>query len=248
VRWLLVLLLGLPLGVLSQHAFSQNKTETRELVGQIGSRSALLVLHSAERPDGSWQMTGEYILLPTFTRRFLEGERSPQLGVTTLKEGTSAILFGRPATGELRGSFRDGQFRGMRYGPGGQERERFEFSEDFPPMTGHSAEVACEAGDDRYASSLAYTLESGKLKGALEWRSKVGAEGHQCTVRAQEPRSARNGLAFGSAGCTVTLRDLGDYVKVSAEGCAAQCGSGAYLEPLIVDKRGNCRLLRPEPR
>lgn len=242
-KWALLLaLLAMPV------ASAQERAETVELVGQLGSRTALLVLHATERADGSWHMTGEYILLPTFTRRFVEGERSPQLGVATFKEGTSAILFGRPATGELRGTFRDGQFRGMRYGPGGQERERFEFSERFPSMDAYAAQVRCEAGDGRYASTLQYAVESGKLKDALVWRSRVGGEGHECTVRAQGQRPATNGLAFAAGSCTVLLKDLGDYVKVSAENCAAQCGSGAYLEPLVVDRRGNCHLLRPEPR
>ncbi len=241
-RWLGAFLL-LPLA-----AVAQGKTETREMVGQIGSRSALMVLHATERGDGGWRMTGEYLVLPSMTRRFLEGERSPQLGVTTLKEGTSAILFGRPATGELRGTLRDGSFRGTRYGPGGQERERFELSEEFPPMDGYAAEVRCDAGDGRYASTLSYAFEAGKLKEPLEWRSRVGSGGQQCAVRAASAEAVRGALRAASGPCTVTLRDLGDYVKVSAENCAAQCGSEAYLEPLLVDRRGNCRLLRPEAR
>jgi aspartyl-tRNA(Asn)/glutamyl-tRNA(Gln) amidotransferase subunit A len=52
------------------------------------------VLHATQRSDEGWQVTGEYLLLPTMTRRFLEGERSPQMGVTTLKE---AGAFGRTA-------------------------------------------------------------------------------------------------------------------------------------------------------
>lgn len=229
-------------------AVAQERSETVELVGHVGSRDALLVLHATERVDGSWHMTGEYIVFPTFTRRFLEGERSPQLGIATFKEGASAILFGRPATGELRGTFRDGQFRGMRYGPGGQERERFEFSERFPSMEDYSAEVRCETSEARYASTLSYAIEGGRLRGALEWRSRVRGEDHQCAVRAAAPRPDRKGLAFAQGDCVVALRDLGDYVKVSADNCAAQCGSGAYLEPLVVDRRGHCHLLRPEPR
>ena len=240
--WLALLLLC-PLA-----AFAQGKTETREMVGQIGSRSALMVLHATERADGGWRMTGEYLILPSMTRRFLEGERSPQLGVTTLKEGTSAILFGRPATGELRGTLRDGHFRGTRYGPGGQERERFELTEEFPPMDGYAAQVRCDAGDGRYSSTLGYAFEAGKLKEPLEWRSRVGSDGQQCAVRAEASKIVQGALHAASGPCTVTLRDLGDYVKVSAEGCAAQCGSEAYLEPLLVDRRGNCRLLRPEAR
>ena len=48
--------------------------------------------------------------------------------------------------------------------------------------------------------------------------------------------------------CRVTLRDLGDYVKAAAENCTEACGSQAYLEPLLIDRRGNCRLLRPEAK
>jgi hypothetical protein len=219
-----------------------------ELVGHIGSRATLLVLHSAQRPEGGWQVSGEYVILPTLVRRYLEGERSPELGVTTLKEGTTAILFGRDPVGELRGTWRGGTFRGMRHGPGGQERERFEFSEEFPPMTGYSAGVRCEARDAGYASSLAYAVEGGKLK-SLDWRATLTPSGHSCTVAAAEQREFRGGLQFGSSGrCSVTLRDLGDYVRVSAENCAGLCGSQAYLEPLLVDRRGGCRLLRPESR
>jgi hypothetical protein len=234
--------------VASFQAWGEGKTETREMVGQIGSRNALLVLHATERADGGWHMTGEYLILATLQRRFLEGERSPQLGVTTLREGTSAILFGRQPTGELRGTLRDGQFRGTRFGPGGQERERFEFGEDFPPMDGYGAEVRCEASDTRYVSTLQYAVEGGKPKGPLQWYSRVGTDGHQCSVRAEPMRAERGGLRFASGSCTVTLRDLGDYVKVAAENCTALCASEAYLEPLLVDRRGNCRLLRPEAR
>src|SRR5436190_23034014 len=41
---------------------------------------------------------------------------------------TTLFRSGRPATGELRGTWRGGIFKGTRFGPGGQERERFEFS------------------------------------------------------------------------------------------------------------------------
>jgi hypothetical protein len=232
---------------LSVSSFAQDKTESRELVGHIGSRDALLVLHATQRPDAGWQLAGEYLLLPTMTRRFLEGERSPQMGVTTLKEGTTAILFGRPATGEMRGTWSAGAFKGTRYGPGGQERERFEFSEEFRPMDAYSAAVRCEAGDERYASSLHYSVEAGRLK-TFEWTSKLAPSGHTCALGnlAQQPISG--GLRFASGSCSVTLREIGDNVKIDAEGCAARCGSAAYLEPLLVDRRGNCRLLRADGR
>src|SRR2546425_7831705 len=142
MRWPLLFAALLPGVVLAD--------ESRELVGQVGSRSALMALHATERSDGGYQLSVDYIVLPTLARRFLEGERSPELGVTTLKEGNTAILYGRPATGELRGTWRGGMFKGTRYGPGGQERERFEVSEEVPPLEGYSATVRCEVGDGRY--------------------------------------------------------------------------------------------------
>ena len=226
---------------------AQDKTETRELVGHIGSRDALLVLHANQQADGGWQIAGEYLLVPTMTRRFLEGDRSPQMGVTTLKEGTTAILFGRPATGELRGTWRAGVFKGTRHGPGGQERESFEFSEEFPAMDAYNAAVRCEAGDDRYASSLSYSIEAGRLK-AFDWRSKLAKGGHACAIGKLEQQAFSGGLKFSGDGCSVTLREVGENVKVAAEGCARLCGSEAYLEPLLVDRRGRCRLLRPDAK
>src|SRR5882762_7655636 len=107
MKWALLLAALLP------RAVSADETsETKELVGQVGSRSALMVVHATQRADGGWQLTGEYVLLPTLARRFVEGERSPELGVTTLKEGSTAILYGRPASGELRGAWHGGLFKG----------------------------------------------------------------------------------------------------------------------------------------
>jgi hypothetical protein len=242
VKGVLVLLL-----CFSTTVSSQDRTESRELVGHIGSRDALLVLHATERADSGWQLTGEYLLVPTMTRRFLEGERSPQMGVTTLKEGTTAILFGRPATGELRGTWRAGAFKGTRHGPGGQERESFEFSEEFPSMDAYSGTVRCEAGDERYASALVYSIEAGRLK-AFEWRSRLAQSGHACSVAKLQQQPYSGGLKFAGSGCIVTLREVGENVKVAAEGCSKLCGSEAYLEPLLVDRRGRCRLLRPDAK
>jgi hypothetical protein len=232
---------------LAAPVLSQESTESRELVGHIGSRDALLVLHATQRPDAGWQLTGEYLLLPTMTRRFLEGERSPQMGVTTLKEGPTAILFGRPPTGEMRGTWSAGIFKGMRYGPGGQERERFEFSEEFRPMDAYSAAVRCEAGDERYASTLSYSVEAGRLK-AFEWTSKLAPVGHTCALGNLAQQPFAGGLRLASGKCSVTLREVGEHVKVAAEGCAQFCGSAAYLEPLLVDRRGHCRLMRPDAK
>ena len=228
-------------------AWSQHRSETKELYGTMGGRNALLVLQATQRPDGGWQVAGEYVLLPTMVRRYVEGERSPEIGVTSLKEGTSPILFGRPPTGELRGTWREGKFAGTRYGPGGQERERFELSEDFPSLEGYSGAVRCDAREGNYSSTLAFTVESGKLR-SLDWRSRVAPSEHTCSVGALAQRPLKGGRLAGAGNCRVTVRDLGDFLRVAAENCSAQCGSQAYLEPLLIDRRGNCRLLRPEAR
>jgi hypothetical protein len=237
---LLAILMLAPLAAWAQ-------TETRELGGQIGSRPALLVLHASRTPEGAWQMAGEYIVMPTLQRRFLEGESSPEIGVTTLREGTTPILFGRPSTGELRGTLRAGVFKGARFAPGGQERERFEFSEEFPAMDSYSANLHCDASDARYSSSLSMAVEAGKLQ-SFEWRSKVAPAGHVCQLANPQQESFKGGLRFSAGRCNVTLREVGDYLRLAAENCTEQCGSQAYLEPLFIDRRGNCRLLRSESR
>ena len=158
----LLLLLLMPVAALAQ-------TETLELGGQLGSRPALLVLHASRVPEGEWQIAGEYIVLTTLQRRFLEGEASPQIRVTSLREGTSPILFGRPTTGELRGTWKGTSFRGTRYAPGGQERERFEFSEGFPSLEKYSANIHCDVGEGQYSSTLNLAIDAGKLR-SIDWR------------------------------------------------------------------------------
>jgi hypothetical protein len=236
VKWLLSLV--------AASAFAQEKTE---MIGQLGGRSTLLVLHSTRSADGSLRHTGEYVVLPALLRRFVDGESSPEIGVTTLREGTTPILFGREPTGELRGSLRGGAFKGIRYGPGGQERERFEFSGQFPEMSSYKASVRCQMRDAGYSSNLTYAVDGGTLK-SFEWRANVSPSGHSCNVLTKEQRPFKGGLQFAAGRCEVTLRDLGVYVRVSAENCMDACGSQAYLEPVLVDKRGACRLLRPESR
>jgi hypothetical protein len=233
--------------LISLPAFSQVQTESRELAGQLGGRAALINLYATELPDGGARVTGEYVILPTLQRRYLEGERSRQLGVTFLREGTSAILYGRPETATLQGTWSGGTFKGARYGPGGQLREQFEFNENFPPMDAYSASVRCETTEGRYSAALAYGIEGGKLK-SIEWRSKVSPGEHSCNVTGLEQRPFNGGLRFASGRCSVTLRELGEGVRVAAEDCAQMCGSQGYLEPVLVDRRGNCQLLRPQAR
>ena len=221
--------------------------QSHELIGQMGGRSAMLQIYETARADGSARLTGEYWILAPLYQRFLEGERSKQLGVTFLKEGNSPILYGRPGTATLQGTWSAGVFRGTRFAPGGQERERFEFHEKFPGMEGYSVEARCELADGRYASTLELAVEQGKLR-RLDWRSRVAPAGHVCAVVAEEQQPFEGGLRFASGRCRVTLRDLGEYVRVSAENCGEACGSQAYLEPVLLDRGGGCQLMRPLQR
>lgn len=218
-----------------------------ELLGQMGARAALLQLHEALQPDGSARLSGEYWILKPLQQKFLEGERSKQLGVTFLKEGRSPILYGRPGTATLQGTWSGGVFRGTRYAPGGQERERFEFRAAFPSMQAYGAEVRCEPAAGRYSSSLEYAAAEGVLQ-RLDWRSRVEPSGHACALVDLKQQPMEGGLRLVAGRCTVTLRDLGEFVRVSAEHCAEFCGSQAYLEPVLVDKGGGCRLLRAPER
>lgn len=228
-------------------AVAQDAGELREMIGQMGGRAALMSLYVTPRADGSARLSGEYLILPTLQQRFVEGERSRELGVTFLKEGNSPILYGRPGTASLQGTWSSGTLRGTRYAPGGQERERFEFGEQFPAMEAYGAQVRCETSAGRYSATLAYSVAEGKLK-SFEWRSRVGPANHTCAVADLAQQSYAGGLRFAAGRCKVTLRDLGDYVRVSAEDCAEQCGSQAYLEPVLVSRDGACQLLRPQPR
>jgi hypothetical protein len=221
------------------------QTETLELGGQLGSRPALLVLHASRIPEGEWQIAGEYVVLTTLQRRFLEGEASPQIRVTSLREGTSPILFGRSPTGELRGTWKGTTFRGTRYAPGGQERERFEFNEEFPSLEKYSANLHCDAGDGQYSSTLDLAVDTGKLR-SIVWRSKLGASGHVCTIADAEQQPMQGGLRFAAGQCVMTLREIGEYLWLAAGNCTEQCGSQAYLEPMVIDRRGYCRIVRPE--
>ncbi|MGH8686477.1 MAG: hypothetical protein ACREVQ_02090 [Burkholderiales bacterium] len=228
-------------------AAAQDTGGLRELLGQLGGRAALMRLYVNLRADGSSRLSGDYLILPTLQLRYLEGERSKELGVTFLKEGNSPILYGRPADATLQGTWGGGMLKGTRYAPGGQARERFEFSEKFPGMGAYGAHVQCEAAAGRYGSRLSYDVEAGRVK-RLEWHSRIAPAGHTCELRGLEQQPFAGGLRLASGRCRVTLRDLGDYVRVSAERCGEFCGSEAYLEPLLVDRGGGCQLLRLDAR
>ena len=51
------LLLLLAAAAIPVHA--QDKSEARELIGKMGTRNALLILHRTERANGGWQVAGE---------------------------------------------------------------------------------------------------------------------------------------------------------------------------------------------
>jgi hypothetical protein len=220
---------GLLVFVLSLEVLSQEKSETRELVGQLGGRAALMTLYVLDQPDGSARITGEYVVLPALQHRYVEGERSKQLGVTFLREGSSQILYGRPQGATLQGIWTGPVLKGSRYGPGGQHREQFEFSDNFPSLDAYSAEVRCE--------SVSYAVTEGRLK-AFEWR----VPGCQLAGFSQQP--FKGGLRFATGGCSVTLREAGEFIKVTASGCEQQCK--AALEPLLVDRKGTCTPLRSQ--
>jgi hypothetical protein len=236
---------ALALALAALPAAAQEGADSHELIGQMGGRAAVINLHLVRQPDGSARVTGDYLLLPTLQQRYLEGERSKQLGVMFLREGNTPILYGRPALATLQGTWSGGVFRGARYGPAGQQRERFSFSAAFAPMDGYGASVRCEVSEGRYRATLAYAVEAGRLK-SFEWRSRAGPGEHPCAVAGLEQRPQEGGLRFGAGDCSVLLRDLGEFVRVAAEGCAAFCGSQGYLEPMLVDRRGGCLLLRPQ--
>lgn len=233
------------LAVLPLAAAAQAPGGTYELIGQLGSRATLLTLHATRNPDASWQLAGEYVILPIMQRRFVEGESSPELGVTTLREGDTPILFGRPPSGELRGVWRAGSYRGMRYAPGGQERERFEFSEQFPSLEGYSATVHCALRDASGETSLDYAISGGRVQ-SFAWRTRGSGKACNAAALAQQPM--QGGIRLADAACRVMLRDLGESLLVHAEGCSERCEAPARLEPLLVDRRGNCEPFRPQVR
>ena len=83
-------------------------------------------------------------------------------------------------------------------------------------------------------------MERGKLKSST---GAVEPGGQTCKVVARTA-ALRGGLRFVSNGCRLTLRDAGELIALSAENCSTHCGAEAHLEPLLVDRRGNCELLR----
>lgn len=233
----------------------------QELVGELGNRAALLSVYRTQSSDGEWRITGEYLVLDTLQRRFLVGKGGPELSVTTLKEGKTTILFGHPPTATLQGVWRNGTFEGTRYGPGGQLRERFTFRESFPSMADYSAAVQCAAGEGAYSTALAFVIKQGRLRpGSLSWTSRDATSGDVCVLGGTAVRqlASEAGLRFGIGApgkgteggrdCTISVRHLGEALRVSPQGCGAHCGNQARIEPILIDDAEHCRLLRPVTR
>ena len=165
---------------LSPAGFAQEKTETRELVGQLGNRSALLDparRRSAE--DGGWQLTGEYIVLPTLQRRFLEGERSPQIGVTTLQGGHHADPLRPPADRRAARHLARRRVQGHALRPGRAGARALRVQRGIP-VDGRlqRAAVRCEAGDGRYAAALALRGARAASSRSSNGASKLAPSGH----------------------------------------------------------------------
>jgi len=107
-----------------------------------------------------WQLTGEYVLLPRL-RAVLSRVKEVRARRHHLKEGNmrsstpvAAASCAAPARGMFRHALR----------PGGQERERFEFSEDSRRWM--ATAPACAATCESYQSNLVLSVDSGKLKPA----------------------------------------------------------------------------------
>ena len=96
--------------------------------------------------------------------------------------------------------------------------------------------------------SLGYAVEAGRLK-SFEWRSKLAPSGHTLHPRQPGAAAVRRRPAFAPARCTRHAARA-RRVRDGRGGKLRRrlCGSQAYLEPLLVDRRGHCRLLRPEAR
>ncbi len=231
------------LAALSVAASAEEPAGTHELLGHMGSRAALLILNGSRNADASWQLAGEYVVLATRQRRFLEGESSPEIGVTTLREGDTPILFGRAGTGELRGVWRTGVFRGTRYATGGQEREHFEFSEQFPSLGDYTGAARCEVSEGGYQASLRYAVAAGKVQ-SFEWRSRREPGNQSCSLANLAQQPMQGGIRLAAGRCRVTLRDLGETVRVAAEDCSEQCRGQAQPEAMLVDRHGGCELFR----
>jgi hypothetical protein len=105
--------------------------------------------------------------------------------------------------------------------------------------------VRCEAREGGYAASLSYAVQAGQVQ-SFEWRVR-GGEGRSCALAGLTQEPMTGGIRLASGRCQVTLRDLGEALRVAADNCASACGVAA-LETLLVDRRGHCELFRPQAR
>ena len=111
-----------------------------------------------------------------------------------------------------------------------------------------SHEIRASIEETRRELSYSVGDLQSKLRQVTDWRSKLAPSGHVCTVTNAEQRPWKGGLRFVSGHCSIALREVGDYLWLTADGCTEQCGSQAYLEPMVIDRRGYCRVLRAETK
>ena len=93
-------------------------------------------------------------------------------------------------------------------------------------MDAYSATVRCEAGDERYASSLSLRDRGGPA----EERSSGARSSRRAATPARSPSLQQQPLerraeARRAARCSVTLREVGEYVKVAAGRLRRSCAA-----------------------
>ena len=88
------------------------------------------------------------------------------------------------------------------------------------PWTATAPRRAARPASGRYASTLAYAVENGKLK-ALSNGARASAERPSLQGPPAEQQPVKGGLRIGRGPCARDAARLGEYVKVAAENCAA---------------------------
>ena len=135
---------------------AQEANETRELIGQLGGRAALLNLYATRQPDGAARVTGDYLVLPTHAAA-LPGGRAQQAARRHRPQGrqrrrsSTAGRRRRPC----RAPGRAACSRACATAPAGRSASASNSAKRFPRWTPTARSVRCEVSEGRYASTLA---------------------------------------------------------------------------------------------
>ena len=157
------------------------QTETRELVGQLGSRPRCSSCTSS-RPRRRVAARRRIHRAADAAAAFRRGRVEPGDRRHDAARRHDADPFGRSPTGELRGTLRGGVFKGARFAPGrARSASASSSARSSPRWTPTAPTVRCEP-TGQYSSSSPCVVEAGKLQ-SLEWRSKVAPSGHTCSDR-----------------------------------------------------------------